>query len=69
AATHAVETAAAVAQAANTLGGGNAICHRSPLQRHARDSEAITHHFSVAPHTWEQAGRVLLGSDPGVPVF
>ncbi len=69
AATHVVETAAAVAQTASTLGGGNAIYHRSPLQRHARDAEAITHHFSVAPYTWEQAGRVLLGSDPGVPVF
>jgi alkylation response protein AidB-like acyl-CoA dehydrogenase len=69
AATHAVETAATVTQTANTLAGGQAIYHRAALQRHARDAEAITHHFSTAPHTWEQAGRVLLGLDPGVPVF
>lgn len=69
AATHAVETAAAVTQAANTLAGGEAIFRRTSLQRHARDAEVITHHFSVAPHTWEQAGRALLGLAPGVPVF
>jgi alkylation response protein AidB-like acyl-CoA dehydrogenase len=69
AATQAVETAAAVTQAANTLAGGAAIFHRTSLQRHARDAEAITHHFTMSPHTWEQAGRVLLGLAPGVPVF
>lgn len=69
AATHAVETAAAVTRTANTLAGGSSIYTRSPLQRHARDAEAITHHFTVAPHTWEEAGRVLLGRAPTVAVF
>jgi alkylation response protein AidB-like acyl-CoA dehydrogenase len=69
AAIHAVETAAAVTRIANTLGGGSSIYSSSSLQRHARDAEAITHHFTVSPHTWEQAGRVLLGREPGVPVF
>ena len=67
--TQAVETGAAVARTANTLGGGSAIYAASSLQRHMRDAEAITHHFTVAPFTWEQAGRVLLGREPGVPVF
>jgi indole-3-acetate monooxygenase len=62
--TNAAQTAALVTQTANTLGGGEAIYASSSLQRHARDAEAITHHFTVAPHTWEQAGRVLLGRDP-----
>jgi alkylation response protein AidB-like acyl-CoA dehydrogenase len=66
--THAVETAAAVAAGANRLAGGSAIYRESPFQRHARDAEAVTHHFTVAPFTWEQAGRLLLGRPPGVPV-
>jgi alkylation response protein AidB-like acyl-CoA dehydrogenase len=69
AATHAAETAAAVTRTANTLGGGSSIYSASSLQRHARDAEAITHHFTVSPHTWEEAGRVLLGREPIVPVF
>lgn len=69
AATQAVETAASVTRTANTLGGGSSIYSTSSLQRHARDAEAITHHFTVAPHTWEEAGRVLLGRKPNVPFF
>ena len=69
AATHAVETAATVARSANTLSGGSSIYTSSSLQRHARDAEAVTHHFTVAPHTWEEAGRVLLGRDTVAPVF
>ena len=67
--TNATDTAAAVTRMASILGGGEAIYATSSLQRHARDAEAITHHFTVAPHTWEQAGRVLLGRDPVVFVF
>jgi len=69
AATHAAETGAVVSQKANTLVGGSSIYSKSPLQRHARDAEAVTHHFTVAAHTWEEAGRVLLGRQPTVPVF
>jgi indole-3-acetate monooxygenase len=69
AALHAAETAAVVTRTANTLAGGSAIYSTSSLQRHARDAEAITHHFTVAPHTWEEAGRVLFGRAPTVPVF
>ena len=69
AATHAAETGAAVTRVVNTLGGGSSLYSTSSLQRHARDAEAITHHFTVAPHTWEEAGRVLLGREPIAPVF
>jgi alkylation response protein AidB-like acyl-CoA dehydrogenase len=66
---HAAETAAKVAQTANRLGGGSSIYTSSALQRYARDAEAVTHHFTVAPQTWEQAGRVLLGRKPTLPIF
>lgn len=69
AATQAVETAAAVARTVSTLAGGSSIYLSSSLQRHVRDAEAVTHHFTVSPHTWEEAGRVLLGRQPVAPVF
>jgi indole-3-acetate monooxygenase len=58
-----------VTRTAGALGGGSTLYSTASLQRHARDAEAVTHHFTVAPHTWESAGRVLLGRDPGTPVF
>ncbi len=69
AATNAVETAARVAQTANRLGGSGAMYTGSSLQRHARDAEAITHHFVVNQDSWEQAGRVLLDRPVTVPLF
>lgn len=69
AAIQAAETAAAVTRTANTLGGGSSIYSSSALQRHARDAEAVTHHFTVAPHVWEEAGRVLLGRKPNAAIF
>jgi alkylation response protein AidB-like acyl-CoA dehydrogenase len=69
AATQAAATAAAITRTANTLAGGSSIYSSSSLQRHARDAEAITHHFTVAPHTWEEGGRVLLGRSPIAFVF
>jgi alkylation response protein AidB-like acyl-CoA dehydrogenase len=69
AAMQAAETAAAVTRTANVLGGGSSIYSSSSLQRHARDAEAVTHHFTVAPHTWEDAGRVLFGRAPVAPIF
>jgi alkylation response protein AidB-like acyl-CoA dehydrogenase len=69
AATQAAETALAVTQVTNRLAGGGSIYATSALQRHARDAEAVTHHFTVAPHTWENAGRLLFGRKTIVPVF
>ncbi len=69
AATHAAETGAAVTRTISRLSGGNAIYSTSSLQRHARDADALAHHFTVAPHAWEEVGRVLLGRQPLVPVL
>jgi alkylation response protein AidB-like acyl-CoA dehydrogenase len=69
AATHAVEVGASVTRTASALAGGSSIYTASALQRHARDAEAVTHHFTVAPHTWEEAGRVFLGREPIIPVY
>jgi alkylation response protein AidB-like acyl-CoA dehydrogenase len=69
ASTHAAETGAAVARGMSRLAGGTAIYSTATLQRHARDADAVAHHFTVAPHTWEEAGRVLLGREPIAPVF
>jgi alkylation response protein AidB-like acyl-CoA dehydrogenase len=69
AAANAVETGASIAKTANTLAGGSAIYVSSSMQRHARDAEAMTHHFTVAPHVWEEAGRVMLGRQTNTPFF
>lgn len=69
AAAHAAETGAAVARTTSVLGGGGSIFTTSSLQRHMRDADAVAHHFTVAPHVWEDAGRVLLGRKPAAPVF
>lgn len=69
AAAHAVETGALVTRTANVLAGGSSIFAASSLQRFARDAEAILHHFTVAPHIWEDAGRTLLGRPIVAPIF
>jgi alkylation response protein AidB-like acyl-CoA dehydrogenase len=69
ASTQATETAARVARTASTLVGGTSVYSTSSLQRHARDTEVITHHFTQSPHVWEDAGRVLMGLEPTAPLF
>ena len=69
AANHAAETAAAVTRAVHVMSGGSSIYVASSMQRHMRDAEVILHHFTVAPHVWEDAGRVLLGRRPTAPLF
>ena len=69
AALHAAETGASVARTAHVLSGGSSIYTSSSMQRHMRDAEALTHHFTVAPHVWEDAGRVFLGRKPTAPLF
>ena len=66
---NAAETGASVTRTVNTLGGGSALFTRSSLQRHMRDAEAITHHFTVAPFVWEDAGRIFFGRAPLAPIF
>jgi indole-3-acetate monooxygenase len=69
AAAHAAESGAAAARTASVLAGGRAVYSASPLQRHVRDSDAVAHHFTMSRSVWEDAGRVLLGRQPTVPVF
>src|SRR5262249_52315863 len=65
----AVGAAAAVPQPPARLAGASAIMLSSPFQRHMRDAEALAHHFGIAPHVWEDAGRVLLGRPATAPMF
>jgi alkylation response protein AidB-like acyl-CoA dehydrogenase len=66
---HASEVAAGVARTASTLAGSNSVYTTSSLQRHSRDAEVITHHFTQSPHVWEDAGRALVGIEPQAPLF
>jgi alkylation response protein AidB-like acyl-CoA dehydrogenase len=65
----ATEVAARVARMASTLGGSNSVFNSSSLQRHARDADVITHHFTQSPHVWQDAGRAMLGMEPQAPLF
>jgi alkylation response protein AidB-like acyl-CoA dehydrogenase len=69
AALNAAETGATVTGTAGVLAGGSSIYAASSLQRHMRDADAVMHHFTVAPHVWEDAGRIFLGRKPTAPVF
>jgi indole-3-acetate monooxygenase len=65
----AVETAAQIARSMSTLAGGTSVYSASSLQRHARDADVLTHHFTQSPQVWEDAGRVLMGFEPTAPLF
>src|SRR5262249_40223053 len=49
------------------LAGATAIYARSRLDRCLRDVHTAAAHVWVAPDTYELAGRLLLGLDPGSP--
>jgi alkylation response protein AidB-like acyl-CoA dehydrogenase len=66
---YATHNAADAAQIAYRVGGGAANYERSPLQRCLRDVNAVTQHFVVAASNYENAGRVLMGLDPGTPII
>jgi indole-3-acetate monooxygenase len=61
AATHAVRTSATVVRAMHDLAGGTSVYTNCPLERRFRDVHVATQHIMVAPATWEQSGRALLG--------
>ena len=65
AATDAVRRAAEAVDLMYEAGGGSAIHDSSPLSRRFRDVHVATQHVMVAKPTYEVAGRVLLGLDPG----
>ena len=49
------------------LAGATAIYTQSRLDRCLRDVHTAAAHVWVAPDTYELAGRLLLGLDPGSP--
>jgi alkylation response protein AidB-like acyl-CoA dehydrogenase len=65
----ATETASRVAHTMSTLAGGTSVYNSSSFQRHARDTDVITHHMTQSPHVWEDAGRALFGMEPLAPIF
>jgi indole-3-acetate monooxygenase len=68
AATNATAACVEAVQICYRLGGGDSVYESSPLQRCLRDMNAVTQHIATAPGTFEVAGRVLLGLDPGTPM-
>ena len=49
--------------------GGNAIQDSGRLDRCWRDGRAAVQHIGLTAQTYEIAGRVLLGLEPGTPRF
>lgn len=50
-------------------GGGSSLYAKCPLDRHLRDAHTMHQHTVVWPATYEAAGRVYLGLEPGQPMF
>ena len=69
AAVNATRRAAEAVQLVYTLAGGSANYRHSPLQRALRDVHAVTQHVGMAPQQYEEAGRMLLGLQPGQPLL
>lgn len=61
--------AASVVDTAYRLAGGSAVYAEGALQRRWRDVHAVTQHFVLRDGTFTACGSVLVGGDPGVPVF
>ena len=62
--THAVRTAARVADIVHRVCGTTGIYTRSPLERHFRDAETVRHHDFVCESRFETVGQVYLGVEP-----
>ncbi len=66
---HAVRSCVRAVETVCSAAGTSANEAGSVLDRCFRDVHAVPQHFMVAPHQIDTAGRVLLGLDPGDPVF
>lgn len=62
--THAMKSAATVAELMHRLAGTSGIYTRSPIERHFRDAQTLRHHGFVAESRYETAGQVYLGVPP-----
>lgn len=50
-------------------GGGSSLYATHPLDRHFRDIHTLNQHVVVSQKTYQTAGRMLLGLEPGEPFF
>ncbi len=50
-------------------GGGSALYAGHPLDRHFRDIHTLNQHVVVSQKTYQSAGRMFLGLEPGEPFF
>jgi alkylation response protein AidB-like acyl-CoA dehydrogenase len=66
---HAMDSALQAIDLMYSLGGATAIYAASRLDRCLRDARTAAAHVWVAPDTYELAGRLLLGVDPGSPTI
>ena len=66
---HAMANAVAAVDLLYRAAGASAIYASSPLDRCLRDAHTAQAHVWVAPDTYEIAGRLLLGLDPGTPTI
>jgi indole-3-acetate monooxygenase len=67
--TDAVNRCALATQTVYTLCGMGSVWSGSPIDRAFRDLNVATHHAAVGLHTYEAAGRVMLGLEAGVPLY
>ena len=66
---HAMDSALRAIDLVYRLAGATAIYAASRLDRCLRDAHTAAAHVWVAPDTYELAGRLLLGLDPGSPTI
>jgi len=50
-------------------GGGSSLYATHPLDRHFRDVHTLNQHVVVSQKTYQSAGRMFLGLEPGEPFF
>ena len=63
------DIAKSVVQIAYDIGGATSVYESCPLQRCFRDTHAAAQHVQVQSGNFETGGRVLLGLEPGTPIF
>ncbi len=68
AAANATRSTAVAVDLVYTAAGGSANYRRIPLQRALRDIHAVTQHIATSPQQYENAGRMLLGQQPLLPI-
>ena len=60
------ETCAQIIDRCYTVGGGQAVYEKSPLQRRLRDIHTLTQHASLSESAFTRAGATLVGQPVGI---